>query len=117
MMAFREVTFMLKEVLHRVFFCTFSTSVSNCTELYPFLHVIVNSVVPFVGSALCTSGNDLAQSMNFKTSSPRSEEHTSELQSHRDLHSFPTRRSSDLLLACDSKLGRTLRWVRALYLW
>src|ERR1044072_8199262 len=26
----------------------------------------------------------------------RSEEHTSERQSHRDLHSFPTRRSSDL---------------------
>src|ERR1044072_3015623 len=26
----------------------------------------------------------------------RSEEHTSELQTHRDLHSFPTRRSSDL---------------------
>src|SRR4030095_12282508 len=26
----------------------------------------------------------------------RSEEHTSELQSHRDLHSFPTRCSSDL---------------------
>src|ERR1044072_5452200 len=29
----------------------------------------------------------------------RSEEHKSELQSHRYLHSFPTRRSSDLLLA------------------
>src|SRR5579875_1886954 len=29
----------------------------------------------------------------------RSEEHTSELQSHSDLHSFPTRRSSDLLRA------------------
>src|SRR5215211_4435900 len=29
----------------------------------------------------------------------RSEEHTSELQSHSDLHSFPTRRSSDLVLA------------------
>src|SRR5579875_954519 len=29
----------------------------------------------------------------------RSEEHTSELQSHRDLHSFPTRRSSDLAVA------------------
>src|SRR5476649_526901 len=29
-------------------------------------------------------------------SMPRSEEHTSELQSHSDLHSFPTRRSSDL---------------------
>src|SRR5882672_6330655 len=30
----------------------------------------------------------------------RSEEHTSELQSHRDLHSFPTRRSSDLCHCC-----------------
>src|SRR5882672_1852565 len=30
----------------------------------------------------------------------RSEEHTSELQSHSDLHSFPTRRSSDLRDAC-----------------
>src|ERR1035437_430019 len=28
---------------------------------------------------------------------PRSEEHTSELQSRRDLHSFPTRRSSGLV--------------------
>src|SRR5476649_1034869 len=32
--------------------------------------------------------------------SPRSEEHTSELQSHSDLHSFPTRRSSDLWPRC-----------------
>src|SRR5579875_2088171 len=31
-----------------------------------------------------------------RASCARSEEHTSELQSHRDLHSFPTRRSSDL---------------------
>src|SRR5476649_302970 len=38
----------------------------------------------------------------------RSEEHTSELQSHRDLHSFPTRRSSDL---CWSTSGRSpVRW-------
>src|SRR5215211_6249944 len=37
----------------------------------------------------------------------RSEEHTSELQSHRDLHSFPTRRSSDLNLAPgDERLTR-----------
>src|SRR5476649_1940325 len=35
----------------------------------------------------------------------RSEEHTSELQSHRDLHSFPTRRSSDL--------RRRSRWHRS----
>src|SRR5476649_905492 len=31
-----------------------------------------------------------------RSSFRRSEEHTSELQSHSDLHSFPTRRSSDL---------------------
>src|SRR5476649_489965 len=31
----------------------------------------------------------------------RSEEHTSELQSHSDLHSFPTRRSSDLPLRAE----------------
>src|SRR5882672_1092875 len=36
---------------------------------------------------------------------PRSEEHTSELQSHRDLHSFPTRRSSDLTAPVTSDLG------------
>src|SRR5882672_8078814 len=37
-------------------------------------------------------------SLGVRAVSPytRSEEHTSELQSHRDLHSFPTRRSSDL---------------------
>src|SRR5476649_2557943 len=38
-----------------------------------------------------------------KASKPaRSEEHTSELQSHRDLHSFPTRRSSDLVADADA---------------
>src|SRR5476649_999275 len=36
----------------------------------------------------------------------RSEEHTSELQSHRDLHSFPTRRSSDLEPAAGARLFR-----------
>src|SRR5476649_2926305 len=35
----------------------------------------------------------------------RSEEHTSELQSHSDLHSFPTRRSSDLVLARVARFG------------
>src|SRR5476649_458304 len=39
---------------------------------------------------------DSVPSAGSRTSSRRSEEHTSELQSHRDLHSFPTRRSSDL---------------------
>src|SRR5882672_153309 len=36
----------------------------------------------------------------------RSEEHTSELQSHSDLHSFPTRRSSDLFLHFQDEIGR-----------
>src|SRR5476649_990368 len=35
----------------------------------------------------------------------RSEERTSELQSHRDLHSFPTRRSSDLGRTRRAELG------------
>src|SRR5438034_179674 len=38
----------------------------------------------------------IAQPPLFKVKRGRSEEHTSELQSHSDLHSFPTRRSSDL---------------------
>src|ERR1044072_408306 len=41
-----------------------------------------------------------------RQSPDRSEEHTSELKSHRDLHSFPTRRSSDLA-------GRARRSARA----
>src|SRR5260221_352311 len=37
------------------------------------------------------------ENVRFPGAGGRSEEHTSELQSHRDLHSFPTRRSSDLM--------------------
>src|SRR5476649_2291970 len=40
------------------------------------------------------AGNDVPRGQEGEIA--RSEEHTSELQSHRDLHSFPTRRSSDL---------------------
>src|SRR5882672_6876736 len=39
----------------------------------------------------------------------RSEEHTSELQSHSDLHSFPTRRSSDLCVSRPPGASRTSR--------
>src|SRR5476649_2489859 len=39
---------------------------------------------------------DLAVDQDLESVPVRSEEHTSELQSHSDLHSFPTRRSSDL---------------------
>src|SRR5476649_643447 len=49
---------------------------------YSFFNVDPSS--PICGSTCITKYDD------------RSEEHTSELQSHSDLHSFPTRRSSDL---------------------
>src|SRR5215211_5750171 len=56
-------------------------------------------VVDEVGGALRI---DPKKSLEHKhTVRERSEEHTSELQSHSDLHSFPTRRSSDL-----SRTGR-----------
>src|SRR5476649_1589560 len=41
-------------------------------------------------------GEDKVYAVMGDFTEPRSEEHTSELQSHSDLHSFPTRRSSDL---------------------
>src|ERR1035437_7778262 len=41
-------------------------------------------------------------SVHLNSHGGRSEEHTSELQSHRDLHSFPTRRSSDLVTFFDA---------------
>src|SRR5882672_1235306 len=44
----------------------------------------------------CQDASAQVQEDVFMAVQGRSEEHTSELQSHRDLHSFPTRRSSDL---------------------
>src|ERR1044072_1992234 len=44
-----------------------------------------------------TATTDIADVILPARTFTRSEEHTSELQSHRDLHSFPTRRSSDLV--------------------
>src|SRR5260221_53447 len=50
-------------------------------------------------SAESWATNSLTRIRNSSsTQISRSEEHTSELQSHRDLHSFPTRRSSDLFI-------------------
>src|SRR5476649_2199043 len=47
-------------------------------------------------AAPCTAESTVAEWCVAAAGPRRSEEHTSELQSHRDLHSFPTRRSSDL---------------------
>src|SRR5476649_291258 len=61
---------------------------------------------PSVYDAGFTLGfTDSGASVADGRSAARSEEHTSELQSHRDLHSFPTRRSSDLNKAHAPKAG------------
>src|SRR5215204_1276953 len=57
------------------------------------------SSAPALTSPRITASLTVAWSASSRTvpwRPSRSEEHTSELQSHRDLHSFPTRRSSDL---------------------
>src|SRR6266540_3647634 len=56
-----------------------------------------------VGGVDIACGNDFPAAVIAACT--RSEEHTSELQSHRDLHSFPTRRSSDLE-GEDGRIGR-----------
>src|ERR1044072_7853779 len=49
-----------------------------------------------VSSSIIMAIEDAVQPFTIAGYPKRSEEHTSELQSHRYLHSFPTRRSSDL---------------------
>src|SRR5476649_2930672 len=79
---------------------------SSHTEIYT---LSLHDALPICGTALVTMAIGLAEiasaqarraskayAVRFILNGNRSEEHTSELQSHRDLHSFPTRRSSDL---------------------
>src|SRR5476649_231308 len=54
-----------------------------------------NRDAPVIQTTYARALNDAGQ-IDAALAAYRSEEHTSELQSHRDLHSFPTRRSSDL---------------------
>src|SRR5215218_6795034 len=79
---------------------------SSHTVIYTLsLHDALPIFVGIVGFSLlwapgCGSSQDGGNGKKGKKGDggggERSEEHTSELQSHRDLHSFPTRRSSDL---------------------
>src|SRR3712207_4406829 len=64
--------------------------------------LVMNAALKSDAGAKYASGHEPHQDVpNFRRhlsrSKARSEEHTSELQSHQDLHSFPTRRSSDLI--------------------
>src|SRR5476649_195782 len=81
---------------------------SSHTEIYTLsLHdalpisrsvVIDEDGVVLAGNATLKAAADVGITHVQVVEADRSEEHTSELQSHRDLHSFPTRRSSDLPL-------------------
>src|SRR5882672_9689513 len=61
------------------------------------------SVPPLAGASMSRSKTSNWSCVTHANA--RSEEHTSELQSHRDLHSFPTRRSSDLRVFPDHANG------------
>src|SRR5476649_32007 len=70
-------------------------SFANQAMASPEFSKVVNQVGGVTAGAQKQLGDLMEKylvSMNL-----RSEEHTSELQSHSDLHSFPTRRSSDLV--------------------
>src|SRR5476649_2733776 len=82
---------------------------SSHTEIYtlslhdalPISHEPITAICAclLAGAALTVVLTKLYVSAEVALPDWRSEEHTSELQSHRDLHSFPTRRSSDLARA------------------
>src|SRR5476649_1862573 len=79
---------------------------SSHTEIYTLslhdaLPISTSFTVASTGSCRIAVRNAVLRSKPFGPQHriphrDRSEEHTSELQSHRDLHSFPTRCSSDL---------------------
>src|SRR5476649_754844 len=79
---------------------------SSHTEIYTLsLHDALPIYFDFLVGEWQTHSRKLKERLNHNNDwlqfdgtlrTARSEEHTSELQSHRDLHSFPTRRSSDL---------------------
>src|SRR5476649_1405954 len=79
---------------------------SSHTEIYTLsLHdalpiwaagIIIADLNAAGAQAVAASVGGIGMACDVSNEADRSEEHTSELQSHRDLHSFPTRRSSDL---------------------
>src|SRR5476649_399584 len=73
----------------------YTLSLHDALPIWQFidLHSLTQLAVPDTRLMVTKYGPIiLAERLHFT----RSEEHTSELQSHSDLHSFPTRRSSDL---------------------
>src|SRR5476649_460645 len=79
-----------------------SHTVIYTLSLHDALPISLNNVrqyfsspnMTFTINVMCSNSQLMDAAVGEAT---RSEEHTSELQSHSDLHSFPTRRSSDLV--------------------
>src|SRR5476649_1367530 len=71
-----------------------------------FALLILGELSASVSSAEFQCRSDVSLRASSSATITRSEEHTSELQSHSDLHSFPTRRSSDLI--CPAHFGRVV---------
>src|SRR5579875_857793 len=82
--------------------------------------ISLSRVVPALLTRMLTGPSCSLAVAKRRVTSSRSEEHTSELQSHRDLHSFPTRRSSDLhlqdqLVTCRaSVIDQDANWAKLL---
>src|SRR5476649_2356561 len=73
----------------------YTLSLHDALPIWTGTNEVINATA---NNVVLNSGSSYiyGQPGNAGTNNIRSEEHTSELQSHRDLHSFPTRRSSDL---------------------
>src|SRR5215204_5594324 len=65
-----------------------------CAQIPALLISVATGIIVTRSASDDDLGTDTAKQV-LSNKRARSEEHTSELQSHRDLHSFPTRRSSD----------------------
>src|SRR5476649_2026285 len=73
----------------------YTLSLHDALPIYADRHCIHAPDPGACADTVCAAFDRYAQNLRG-AGCPRSEEHTSELQSHSDLHSFPTRRSSDL---------------------
>src|SRR5476649_2747126 len=73
----------------------YTLSLHDALPILPTGHA-VHDVAHVVALGARLDNDAATPGTNDESRTERSEEHTSELQSHRDLHSFPTRRSSDL---------------------
>src|SRR5882672_2868014 len=73
----------------------YTLSLHDALPISKLAEIVVFDALTVGGLLVAAFGAPVA-AVKMLADGDRSEEHTSELQSHRDLHSFPTRRSSDL---------------------